>query len=163
MHDLLRLPTWPPTSEPVGGCLCCPGSGAPNQQGRDQGPVLASVQAPKITMSPPCGPEQTEELVADMVSSLKNCLRQKGGQPPRGLEESKPATAQPSQSKTPRRRRRDTSTKRDLAEAREAHQRALAAMAALEERIELLSWSITRDLPGAHAQSWSCNHQRRRS
>ena len=44
MHEPLRPPTWPPT----GGHLCCPGSGAPNQQGRDQGPVLQSVQALKI-------------------------------------------------------------------------------------------------------------------
>ena len=104
-----------------------------------------------------------EKLVGDMVSSLKNHLRQKGGQPPRGPEESKLAAAQPLQSRTPRRRRRDTSAKRDLDKAREAHQRALAAMATLEERIERLSWSITRDQLGACAQSWSCVHQRRRS
>ena len=98
-----------------------------------------------------------------MVSSLKDCLRQKGGQPPRGPEESKPAAAQPSWSETPRRRRRDTSTKRDLAEVREAHQRTLGAAAAWEERIERLSQSVTRGQPGTHALSRSCDHQRRRS
>ena len=40
----------------------------------------------RLPGSPLCGPEQMEELVGDMVSSLKNCLRWKGGQPPRGLE-----------------------------------------------------------------------------
>ena len=49
----------------------------------------------RLPESPPCGLEWTEELVGDVVSSLKNCLRQKGGQPPRGLEEPKLADAQP--------------------------------------------------------------------
>ena len=75
----------------------------------------------RLPGSPPCGLEWTEELVSDVVSSLKDCLRHKGGQPSTGLGESKPADAWPPQSKTPRKRRRDTSAKRDLAEAREAH------------------------------------------
>ena len=87
-----------------------------------------------------------EELVGVMMSSLKDHLRWKGGQPPRGLEESKLAAAWPSQSKTPRRRRRDISTKRDLTEMREAHQRAL---------------TVTRGWLGAHTQSQSCDCQRR--
>ena len=100
-----------------------------------------------------------------MVSSLKNCLRQKGGHPPRVPEESELAAAQPSQSKTTRRRRRDTSAqKRPQQSARESHQRALAASSCtLEERIERLSQSITRGQPDAHAHSQSCNLQRRRS
>ena len=161
-HDLPRPPTWPPASGPTGRCLHHPGIGALNQQGTDQGPVLPSVQAPKITRVSTMW-ARTEELVGDMVSSLKNCLRWKGGQPPRGLEESEPAAAQPSESKTPRRRRRDTSTERDLTKAREAHQRALAAMATLEERIERLSLSISRGQPDACTQSWSCDCWRRRS
>ena len=98
----------------------------------------------RLPGSPLCGLEWTEELVRDVVSSLKDCLRQKGGQPSRGLGESKAADAWPPWSKTPRRRRRDTSAERDLSEAREAHQRALAATATLEERIERLCHSITR-------------------
>ena len=70
---------------------------------------------------------------------------------------------QPLQSKTPRRRRRDTSAKRDLTKARDAHQRALAAGATLEERIERLSQSATRGQLDACAHSWSCDCQRRRS
>ena len=98
-----------------------------------------------------------EELVGDMVSSLKNCLRQKGDQLLREPEESKLADAQPLQSKTPRRRRRESSAERDFTEAMEAHQRALAAMAALEERIERLSKSIIRGWLDTPAQSWSCD------
>ena len=49
-----------------------------------------------------------------------------------------------SQQQTPRRGRRDTSTERDLTEAREAHQKAIATMAALEEEIERLSQSVTQ-------------------
>ena len=96
-----------------------------------------------------------------MVSSLKNHLRWRGDQPLRGLGEYKPAGAWPSQSETQRMRIKDMSTERDLTEAREAHQRALAV--ALEERIERLSYSTTRGWQDAHAHSQSCNHQRRRS
>ena len=97
-----------------------------------------------------------------MVSSLKNCLRQKEGQPPGELEEPSLADVWPSRSKTPR-RRRGTSTKRDLAKAREAHQRALATVATLEEKIERQSWSITRGWLDTHAHSQSHDCQRRRS
>ena len=117
----------------------------------------------RLPGSPPCEPEQMAELVGDMMSSLKNCLRWKGGQPPREPEESELVDAQPSQSNTPRRRRRDTSTERDLTKGREAHQRALATAATLEERIERLSQSVTRGQPDACTQSWGCNCQRRRS
>ena len=117
----------------------------------------------RLPWSPPCGPEWTEELFRDMVSSLKDHLRQKGGQPSRGLGESEPADAWPLRSKTPSRRMRDTSANRDLAKVREAHQRALAAAATLEERIERLSHSMTRGWQDACAHSQSCNHQRRKS
>ena len=59
----------------------------------------------RLPGSPPCGPEQVGELVEDVVSSLKNHLRQKEGQPPEGLEEPGPSDVQPSWTKTPRRRR----------------------------------------------------------
>ena len=44
----------------------------------------------------------------------------------------------------PRRGRRDTSMERSLTEAREAHQKALAMVATLEEEIEQLSCPLTR-------------------
>ena len=46
---------------------------------------------------------------------------------------------------------------------REAHQKALATTITLEEKIEWLSHSITRQCPGIHATSQSLDQWRRRS
>ena len=54
----------------------------------------------RLPRSPTCGPEQMEELTANIVSSLKDHLRQKEGKPPRGSEEPGLADVQPSKSKT---------------------------------------------------------------
>ena len=108
----------------------------------------------RLPESPPCGPEWMEELTTEVVSSLKDHLRQKEGKPLWGLEEPGLADVQPPRSKTPRRGRRGTSTERDLAEVREAHWRALATAAALEEKIERLNWSVTWGWPDAHAHPW---------
>ena len=59
--------------------------------------------------------------------------------------------------------RRGTSTERDLAKVREAHQRPLATTATLEEKIERLSQSVTRGWPDTHAYSRSHDCWRRRS
>ena len=56
----------------------------------------------RLTGSPPCGPEWMEDLTAKVVSSQKDWLMQKEGQPPGDMEEPGPADAQPSRSKTPR-------------------------------------------------------------
>ena len=104
-----------------------------------------------------------EELTADVVSSLKDYLRWKEGQPPGDSEEPGPADAQPSRSKTPQGTRRGTSAERDLTKVREAHWRALATMTALEEKIERLSKSITRGWLDACTHSQSGDHCRRRS
>ena len=117
----------------------------------------------RLPGSAPCGLKWVEELTADIVSSLKDHLRWREGQPPRDSEEPGPADTQPSRSNTPQRRRRGTSTVRDLTKAREAHWRILATMAALEEKIERLSWSVTRGWLDARAHSQSCDHWRRRS
>ena len=98
----------------------------------------------RLAGSPLWGLEWMEKLAAEIVSSLKDHLGQKEGRPLWGLEEPGHADIQPPRSKTPRRGRRDTSAERDLAEVREAHQRALATMATLEKKIERLSWSITQ-------------------
>ena len=50
-----------------------------------------------------------------------------------------------------------------LAKESVAHQKALATTMALEEKIEWLSQSITRDCPGTHAPSESWNQWKRRS
>ena len=163
MHGLLRPSTWPPTSGPAGRHLSSPGSGAPDQQGRNWTLYYQVYKLRRLPGSPPCGPECMEELVGDMVFSLKNCLRQKEGHPPEELEESRLADAWPLQSNTPRRRMRGTSAERDLIKVREAHQRALVTTAALEEKIERLSQSITIGQLGAHIHSQSCDCQKRRS
>ena len=77
-----------------------------------------------------------KELATEIMSSLKDHLEQKEGKSPQRIEELGWADVWPPRSKTLRRGRRDTSIKRDLAKAREAHQRALATVAALEEEIE---------------------------
>ena len=80
------------------------------------------------------------------------------------MEESDPVNVQPLRSKTPRRGNRDTSVERRLTKAREAHQRALVTVAALEEEIERLSQPITRGQSEAHAhsRSWDCHRWRSR-
>ena len=64
------------------------------------------------------------------------------------------------QEQGPQRSRRGTSAERNLAEVREAHQRALATVATLEEKIERLSWSITRGQADACTHFWSHDHSR---
>ena len=63
----------------------------------------------------------------------------------------------------PQEGRRDTSTERSLAEVREAHWRALAMVATLEEEIEWLSCPITRGQSEAQAHSRSQDRCRQRS
>ena len=75
-----------------------------------------------------------EELATEIVSSLKDCLQQKGDEPLWRIEEPGPTDVQSLGSKTPRRGRRDTSTERGLAKMREAHWRALATAAPLEKK-----------------------------
>ena len=84
-----------------------------------------------------------EELATEILSSIKDHMGQKEGKSLQGIEEPGLADIWPPRSKTPRRGRRDTSAERDLAKAREAHWRALATVATLEEEIEWLSQSIT--------------------
>ena len=67
------------------------------------------------------------------------------------------------QNRTPWGERGGTLAKTQLAEVREAHWRALATTITLEEKIEQLSQSLTRDYPDAHAPSQSWDQWRRRS
>ena len=90
----------------------------------------------RLPGSPPWGLEWMEELATEIVSSLKDCLGQQEDRPLWGIEEPGLADVQPPRSKTSRRGRRDTPTEKDLAEAGEAHQRALATATTLEEKIE---------------------------
>ena len=116
----------------------------------------------RLLGSLPCRPEQVCKLTRDIVSSLKNCLWQRGGKQLRGCKEPEPADIHPSWGRAPQRMRQDILAESKLAEAREAHQWVLAA-AALEERIERLSWSTTRSRADPHLPYQSHNRCRRRS
>ena len=90
----------------------------------------------RLPGSPPCGLGWMKGLALEIMSSHKDCLEQKEGNSLQRVEEPGTADVQSPKRKTPRRERRDTSAERDLTKAREAHQKALATMAALEEEIE---------------------------
>ena len=86
----------------------------------------------RLLESPPREPE----LVAEVVSSLKDHQVWEKSKTPQEMRKPDPADVQPPRSRIPRRGRRDASIERSLAEAREAHQKALAMVAAVEEEIE---------------------------
>ena len=71
-------------------------------------------------------------LVRDIVSSLRNCLRQKEDEPP-------DAATHQMQNRAPRGERGGISAEAQLAKVREAHWKALATTMDLEEKIEQLS------------------------
>ena len=99
-------------------------------------------------------------LASEIMSSLKDCLEQKGGNSWQRVVEPGLVDVWSPQKKTPR-RRRDTSTERDLTKAREAHWRALTTVAALEEKIKWLSQSTTwgqLDICG-HFRSQDCHRR----
>ena len=109
----------------------------------------------RLLGSPPREPELMEEV----VSSFKDWQGWKE-------EETSGTTARPwltdawpSRSRTPGRGRRDTSVERSLATLREAHQKALATVAALEGEIERLSYPLPWSQLGVRARSKSRDHQ----
>ena len=95
---------------------------------------------------PPLGPKQAEEVMNDILSSLKDCLRQRRREQLGGSGEPEPTSTCPSchGGRASQRERWDTSGEQELAKAREAHQQALVATAILEQWIERLSQSTTR-------------------
>ena len=127
MHDLPRPLTWPPVFW-THRWTCLPSrQWGPGWVGKKSGTCTTKYTNSEDYQGPhQCEPEWTEELARDMVSSLKEHLRLESGASHQGDLES-PNQQMPGhlQSKTPRRRRSDTSTERDLAEAREAHWRVL--------------------------------------
>ena len=109
-------------------------------------------------------PPREPELVAEVLSSLEDCLGWKGAKCHRWQREPNPTNVWPPRSRTPRRVRRDASTERSLTEVREAHQKALATAATLGEEIEWLSCPLTRSQleAQAHSRSWDCHRWRSR-
>ena len=114
----------------------------------------------RLLRSPPREPE----LVAEVLSSLEDHLGWKGVKCHGWQENPIQTDVWPLRSRTPRRGKRDASMERSLTEAREAHQKALAMVATLEEEIEWLSCPLTRSWSEswAHFRSWDCCRWRSR-
>ena len=110
----------------------------------------------------PGSPARELGLVAEVVASLEDHQGQKRNKMPQTTGELNPTEVWHPRSRTPRRRWRDASVERSLTEAREAHQKALAMAAALEEEIEWLSCPLIRSQSEAwaHSQSRDCCRHR---
>ena len=113
----------------------------------------------RLLGSPPGEPE----LVVEVVSSFEVGQGQEKSEMPQTARKPRSTDIQPPRSRTPRRGRRGASVERGLAEAREAHQKALAMAAALEEEIEQLSCPLIRGWSEVQAHSRSRNCCRCRS
>ena len=102
------------------------------------------------------------ELVAEVASSLEVCQGWEGSKTPQTMRKPKLTDVRPPRHRTPRRERRDGSLEWSLTKVREAHQKALAMVATLEEEIEWLSHLLIRSWLEARAHS-SRDHCRCRS
>ena len=131
MNDPLRLPAWPPHLDPQVDISAIQSVGYQTikEEFRDLYHQIYNLR--RALGSPLCRPEQVHELTRDVVSSLKNHLRWRGGKQPRGCEELEPSDTCLSQDRTSQRMRQSVLAKRELAQAREAHRQALAVAAAL--------------------------------
>ena len=100
----------------------------------------------------------------EVVSSFEDCQGQKQKEAPETAARSQSTDVWPPRSKTPGRGRREASVERSLAKAKEAHQKALAMAATLEEEIEQLSCPLIRSWPEvwAHSMSRDCHVHRSR-
>ena len=106
-----------------------------------------------------------QEVTRDILSSLKDCLRQRRGDYLEGSGGLEPAGTHLSCSwyGASQRERQDTSGEQELTKAREAHQQALAAISILAERIERLSQLTNRRRLDDCHHSQSRDRSRRRS
>ena len=106
----------------------------------------------------PGSPPGESELMEEVVSSFNDCQGQKQRKAPETAARSWPTDVQPPRSQTPGRGRRESSVERSLANMREAHQKALATAAALEEEIDQLSCPLIRSQPEVrtHSRSRDC-------
>ena len=95
MNDLLRPLGWPPAFRHAGRHLCHPS----REEIRDLYYKVYKLR--RLQRSLLYGPEWAGELMRDVVSSLKNCLRQKEDMLPRGQAESEFADTHPMQNRTP--------------------------------------------------------------
>ena len=111
----------------------------------------------RLPRSPLCWPKWAVELTRDMVSSLKDHLKQKEDELQRGQRGSGFADTHPTWNRTP------WVGGEVLWQKLNMQKQGRPTTIALEEKIERLNWSITRDHPDTHAHSQSCDQWRRRS
>ena len=113
----------------------------------------------RLLGSPPREPKLLEEV----VSSFEDCQGWKQKEASEMAVRSWSTDIWPPRSRTPGMGRREASVERSLAKVREAHQKALAMVAALEEEIELLSCPlISWPEVWAHSKSRDCHVHRSR-
>ena len=163
--NLLQLQAWSPKAGPRGRCICCPAGRVPNLQGRNREPLPSSIHAQEVTWTPTVWAEIGTRCNEGHFVFLEDHLRQRRDEQPGGSREPEPTSTCPSchWDRASQRERQDTSGEQELTKAREAHQQALAATAALEEQIERLSRSTTRARPDICFHSQSQDQPRRRS
>ena len=101
----------------------------------------------------PGSPPREPELMEEVVSSLKGCQGWKEGRTSGATAKPQFDDTQPSMSRAPGRRK--TLIEQSLATMREAHQKALAAAAALEGEIERLSHPLCQRQPEVRVRSRS--------
>ena len=106
----------------------------------------------------PGSPPGELELMEEVVSSFEDCQGQKQREAPEMAARTWSTDVQPQRSRTPSRGRRESSVERSLAKVREAHQKALAMAAALEEEIEWLTCPLIRSQSEVQAHSKSRDH-----
>ena len=92
----------------------------------------------------PGSPPREPELMQEVASSFKGCQGQKEERMPDAALSPWLTDAQPTWSRTPG---RESTAERSLATMQEAHQKALAAAAALKGEIERLSCRLPQNQP----------------
>ena len=97
------------------------------------------------------------ELTKEVVSSFKGCQGQKKERTPSATARPQSFNAWPSKGRATR--KRETSLEKSLVPIREAHQKALAATAALKGEIERLSHPLPWSWPEVRVRLKSRDHQ----
>ena len=105
----------------------------------------------RLPGTPSCGPAMTKKLAGEIESSLKDCLWWKRG-------ETDNASAQ-----LPHRHEWLDNTVSELAAAREVHWWALVTTYTLDEKIEQISHSVTRNRQDIHSHLKSRDRMRMRT
>ena len=122
MVNSMQPPAGPPKARLWVRCDCCPAGGVGYQMSSEEiGDLYQQIYALKrLPRPPPCGPERAQKITAKIMSSLKDCLRQRTGEQSGGGGDPESASTHPSChcNWASQRGRWDTSGEWELAEAR---------------------------------------------